>query len=257
MYIACVVSMGLLTMVRAGQIIVTDIEECIEALHENLAANLPHSCQLTSLGCQAAQPPAGRVGDCHASRRGELDGWDVPQSVIEVAAQDLATLSKPSATTKEPPGSHPRDSSDGYSVLNGHANGSATDRAGLGEAVQSNGAISVGSDLEVTQAETAQQRGSCQCISTSAVHHHDPQDREQQHVETPTGTAMLCDVVVHILDWRDDPSFLQPPFSVLLVADVVRSTSMVLAWSLYVELMAPNLVVSPVPLDLLAGFFRG
>ena len=246
-------------MVHDGQIVVTDIEECIEALHENLAANLPHSCQLTSLGCQAAQPPAGPAGNCHASRRGDLDGWDVPQSVIEVVAQDLAALLKPSAITKEPPGTHPVDNSDGHSVLHGPANGSATDRAGLGEAVQANGAISVGSDLECSQAETAQHPGSWQNISTSAVHGCDPQNQEQQQLETsaPADTAMPCKVVVRTLDWREDPNVLQPPFDVLLVADVVSSTSMVLAWVLYVELMAPDLVVSPVLLDLLAGSSNG
>ena len=218
-------------MVRARQIIVTDIEECIEALHENLAANLPHSCQLTSLenlGSQAAQPPAGRAGNCHASRRGDLDGWDVPQSVIVVVAQDLAAMSKPSATTKEPPGSHPVDNSNGHSLLHGRANGSATESAGLGETVRSNGVITVGSNLEGTQAGTGG--------DTSAVHHCDPQTQEQQHIETPAGTAMPCNVVVQILDWMDDPSFLRPPFDVLLVADVVSCTSMIVAWSLYPSL---------------------
>ena len=68
----------------------TDIEECMEALTENLKVNLPGNHVTRIESCEEIST--------QANPGNSRDGWDVPQSVIATAVQDLCIADDKSAS---------------------------------------------------------------------------------------------------------------------------------------------------------------
>ena len=163
---------------------VTDIEECMEALAENLSKNLPH-------GSFTSHFTDARDETSSSSMRATTDGWNVPQSVIDTAVQempvklhleDLCITDDRTADQGQPSQSSEAPSRQKKAL---QREASPT-KPSLG--LQENKAT----DLGLAEGSTASSHEACQ-----------------------------THVIARTLDWTEEVQSFQPPFDVLLLADVV------------------------------------
>ena len=174
------------------QIVVTDIEECMEALTENLISNLAHGSVRRITGNNSNEPAeVGYSAKAETRQVGrDSDGWDVPRTVIETAAQELPI----------------RD-------FKTQENTSGQAHAHFGGGIEDNLR-----SVEHTGREEARdaQRAALNGLTS--------------YPTSPSGTAshaqgVQTEVLVRTLDWRDGVQDLIPPYDVLLVADVVSPSA--------------------------------
>ena len=161
----------------------TDIEECMEALAENLSKNLPHGSFMSRI-------TDAREKDSSSCAKATTEGWDVPQSVIDTAVQELPVKLHLG-------GLHPSD------------HGAAEQR----QPTQCSEATS--GENEKLQRETSSARP---CSGSQGN-----KDGEALLAEECTTSSEGCQtrVIARTLDWTGELKSFQPPFDVLLVADVV------------------------------------
>lgn len=174
------------------QIVVTDIEECMEALAENLSNNLPPS-RLTAYAASNGHPD--KLKSASGNSNDASDGWDVPQSVIDTAVQELPVKSHISSLTSD---------------------SSQEDRAAPPQPSECSGAKSR------EQTETI---GTISPVNTISDNQNHQKADAQLTKEVGVSSRILCrsSVVARELDWTGDVQSFHPPFDVLLVADVVSA----------------------------------
>eukprot|EP00884_Botryococcus_braunii_P001696 jgi/Botrbrau1/11527/Bobra.0393s0006.1 len=168
------------------EVVITDIEECMGALIQNVKANLPDGVELRTKWTGELPPPRRRSLDLSGPLTSRSrtpppfgappgqSGWDLPATVVATVASEMANRlhlreepseheasRQPLAAPPPPPHSH-------Y-VLSG--------------------------EEEVPE-------GAPPWLTGWAGH-------------------LMGDLRVEELDWQQDPAFLDPPFEVLLIADVV------------------------------------
>lgn len=163
------------------QIVVTDIEECMEALAENLSNNLPHG---TMSHVNVKQE------DISGGGKAPPDGWDVPQSVIDTAVQELP--SKLHIGSRIPAG---------VSTEN------------VRPPSESGEATSIDSEAQKREESPTE-------LSTGS---QEAKDGEKWLAGRTRSSNGMCQtkVIARMLDWTGEVQSLQPPFDALLVADVV------------------------------------
>ena len=86
------------------QVVITDVDECLEALHENVSANLPSHCSLVA-SCLSQEQMAAATGPCPASSS-QTAAIALPESEMsspangsshDDSANDTATAQEPNA----------------------------------------------------------------------------------------------------------------------------------------------------------------
>ena len=174
------------------QIVVTDIDECIEALADNMAPNLPEGC------CLRTVHPSSEAQQPSAADPSSVDGWDLPQSIIQVAAQDFPIDQAASQRHSEQP-------------------------------LEGQNAAPQPAECDVPADERHSEASGC-ILSLENLHIGNGSS-DHQHADHSGGNSLEAkidlqqseglEVVVRSLDWREDPQHLSPPFDLVLVADVV------------------------------------
>lgn len=194
----------------------------MESLTENLISNLPEGCVIR----QHPQGPsdnecpveavAGIEGQvAYTEDRSSPDGWDIPQSVVEVAAQELPLELR----------------------LDGNP-----DPAHSSEPAMSPESRSQSASLRLQQAEgPGSIPGSFESRQEASKPRHEPTHGIQQACQQSCQTR----VVPAMLDWRDKICHLKPPYDLLLVADVVSLTAFALRFTMQ---QADGMQVLPHPL---------
>ena len=225
------------------QVVVTDVDECLEALHDNISANLPPHCTL--------------VPECLAQSNNPLQPASTSDQQSDAVATCFATASP------DVQGSHHQAHQDDLD---------STEPAcppSVKPVTQSNKLHAAGDELLVTS--LASMNLSPQSSKQNANKNHsdiasasasivplvnanpDPQNKEQHadghHLDTASASAApaasspqdadgtsrattATEVLVAELDWGRDTSALRLPFEVILIADVV-SLQMFSMWRLH------------------------
>ena len=265
---------NIMSFVMVVQIVVTDIDECIEALEENLANNLPAGCHLQPLqpaekeaasrqtdgksGCDSQQAlqerqhiteqasVPGALGDEQLGTAGpadpidsrrERDGWDIPQSVVDVAAQEIPiqpsppmalveAVSEGHGATSEPaqfPGGAKLEADADGQRLEGEQSAPSTGLASKSAAEQPGEAAEASvPSMQLSGSDVGQNEVQAKCVGDRGAGMAEMGRCTAEAPIAEDGSRCISEVSVATLDWRDETEFLSPPYDVLLVADVVR-----------------------------------
>lgn len=174
------------------QIMVTDIEECIEALAANLAANL-------SEGAVTLSPPEQQKAESLSEKASNmtLDGWNAPRTVVDTIVQDMPLLLP--GSTRASPDTDPVPHQ-------------------TGQDIQERNEVQRKDDEATTGNDNSQNAIFLEHPSASRL----VSGREASQSGSRIGRESR--VTARVLDWKDGVESFHPPFDVILVADVVSLT---------------------------------
>ena len=173
------------------QVVITDVDECLEALHENVAANLSPHCTLAP-SCLSQAP---------ATEASSLQLGSLPEAE---AASASASASHNTSASSMSMYSVNRDCSAGEPAKNLH-------EASTADASRCNPQLR---DPQNASQQEALPQAARHPVSKTSRTELNKQSAEQQ-----------TEVLVAELDWGQEASSVAPPFDVVLIADVVSTVT--------------------------------
>lgn len=208
--------------------VVTDIEECISGLQENVAMNLPSPIIMRSTDITDQQRRQRTQAYDEHSPWSELSGLCVQDAM----QPEVARRAVPSAPVSVGPGAPEEGGT--QTVKDGQALADAARLRAMAwsdtvsDRVSDTVSDKVSGKVSDTESDTvASSMGRAPAAAGGGDSGLCGSLRATEAAVGGSGSGEMLwqgasQVTVAELDWRDDVSFLQPPFDVVLVADVVR-----------------------------------